>query len=321
MCDRQQTLVNSITHLLNDFSKQNYPNTMKQILLIVSCLVGCLVNSSQAQQIIPLYDGTVPNAKATSKKEINENGVYRDVLSPTLEYIKPEKPNGTAVIVIAGGGYGVIVYNGEGLSTAKALAEKGISAFVLKYRLPNDDIMIDKKIGALQDAQQAIKIVRENANKFGIDKNKIGIMGFSAGGHLASTAATHFEKSYIENPNNTSLRPDFQILVYPVITMKDGLTHGGSRDNLIGKNPTAADIEMFSNELQIKTNTPPAYLTHAADDKLVDVDNSISYFENLRKNKVEVEMHIYPKGDHGFIFRHKGWMEPLFDWLKRNNWL
>jgi len=294
---------------------------MKHVLIIVVCLVGYLQNSAYAQQIIPLYDGVVPNARATSKKEINENGMYRDVVSPTLEYIKPEKPNGTAVIVIAGGGYGVIVYNGEGLSTAKALAEKGISAFVLKYRLPSDEIMVDKKIGALQDAQQAIKIVRENANKFGIDKNKIGIMGFSAGGHLASTAATHFEKSYIENPNNISLRPDFQILVYPVITMKDGLTHGGSRDNLIGKNPTAADIETFSNELQIKANTPPAYLTHAADDKLVDVDNSISYFENLRKSKVEVEMHIYPKGDHGFIFRHKGWMEPLFDWLTRNNWL
>lgn len=294
---------------------------MKHVLIIVVCLVGYLQNSAYAQQIIPLYDGVVPNARATSKKEINENGMYRDVVSPTLEYIKPEKPNGTAVIVIAGGGYGVIVYNGEGLSTAKALAEKGISAFVLKYRLPSDEIMVDKKIGALQDAQQAIKIVRENANKFGIDKNKIGIMGFSAGGHLASTAATHFEKSYIENPNNISLRPDFQILVYPVITMKEGLTHGGSRDNLIGKNPTAADIETFSNELQIKTNTPPAYLTHAADDKLVDVDNSISYFENLRKSKVEVEMHIYPKGDHGFIFRHKGWMEPLFDWLTRNNWL
>jgi acetyl esterase/lipase len=294
---------------------------MKQVLLIVSCLVGCLVNSAQAQQIIPLYDSEVPNARATSKKEINDNGLYRDVVSPTLEYIKPEKPNGTAVIVIAGGGYGVIVYNGEGSSTAKSLVEKGISAFVLKYRLPSDEIMVDKKIGSLQDAQQAIKIVRENADKFGIDKNKIGIMGFSAGGHLASTAATHFEKSYIENPNNTSLRPDFQILVYPVITMKDGLTHGGSRDNLIGKKPTTADIETFSNELQIKANTPPAYLTHAADDKLVDVDNSISYFENLRKNKVEVEMHIYPKGDHGFIFRHKGWMEPLFDWLKRNNWL
>lgn len=291
----------------------------KKLFVLALFICGYAAN---AQQIIPLYEGVVPNAKASNISETGaDKGLYKDVTVPTLEYIKPEKPNGTSIIVIAGGGYGVIVYNGEGLSTAKALAEKGISAFVLKYRLPSDEIMVDKKIGSLQDAQQAIKLLRENADKFGIDKNKIGIMGFSAGGHLASTAATHFEKSYIENPNNTSLRPDFQILVYPVITMKDGLTHGGSRDNLIGKNPTDTDIETFSNELQIKADTPPAYLTHAADDKLVDVDNSISYFENLRKNKVEVEMHIYPKGDHGFIFRHKGWMEPLFDWLKRNNWL
>ncbi|GAB2611331.1 hypothetical protein GCM10027035_04670 [Emticicia sediminis] len=247
--------------------------------------------------------------------------MYRNVTVPTLEYIKPEKPNGTAVIVIAGGGYGVIVYNGEGLGTAKSLAEKGISAFVLKYRLPSDEIMLDKKIGPLQDAQQAIKYLRENAEKYGIDKNKIGIMGFSAGGHLASTAATHFEKSYIENPQNTNLRPDFQILIYPVITMQDALTHGGSRDALIGKTPSQEDKDLFSNELQVKANTPITWLTHAADDKVVDVDNSIQYFEKLRKNKVEVEMHVYPKGDHGFIFRYKAWTDPLFDWMKRNNLL
>ncbi|MEA5260125.1 alpha/beta hydrolase [Arcicella aquatica] len=293
---------------------------MKNKLFAIILVLGNYI--ANAQQITPLYEGAVPNAKATNITETGgDKGMYKDVTVPTLEYIKPEKPNGTSVIIVAGGGYSVIVYNGEGISTAKALADKGISAFVLKYRLPSDNIMVDKKVGSLQDAQQAIKFLRENADKYGIDKNKIGIMGFSAGGHLASTAATHFEKSYIENPNNTSLRPDFQILVYPVISMKEGLTHGGSRDNLIGKNPTDADIEAFSNELQIKANTPPAYLTHAADDKLVDVDNSISYFENLRKNKVEVEMHIFPKGDHGFIFRHKGWMEPLFDWMKRNSWL
>jgi acetyl esterase/lipase len=220
--------------------------------------------------------------------------------------------------VIAGGGYGVIVYNGEGLGTAKSLAEKGISAFVLKYRLPNDEIMQDKKIGPLQDVQQSIKYLRENADKYGIDKSKIGIMGFSAGGHLASTAATHFEKSYIENVQNTNLRPDFQILVYPVITMQDALTHGGSRDALIGKNPLQEDKDLFSNDLQVKANTPITWLTHAADDKVVDVDNSVQYFEQLRKNKVEVEMHIFPKGDHGFIFRQKGWMNPLFDWMERN---
>lgn len=290
-----------------------------KFLLIAALLCGYSVFS---QEIITLYPNGVPNSKPTNITETGaDRGLYKGITNPTLEYIKPEKPNGTAVVVIAGGGYGVIVYNGEGLGTAKSLAEKGISAFVLKYRLPSDEIMQNKRIGPLQDAQQAIKYLRENAEKYGIDKNKIGVMGFSAGGHLASTAATHFEKSYIENPQNTNLRPDFQILVYPVITMQDALTHGGSRDALIGKTPSQEDKDLMSNELQVKANTPITWLTHTADDKVVDVDNSIQYFEKLRKNKVEVEMHIFPKGDHGFIFRHKGWTDPLFDWMKRNNLL
>lgn len=289
-----------------------------KFLLITALFYGF---SAFSQEIIKIYPGQIVNAKPTEKAETFDRGMYRNVTIPTLEYIKPEKPNGTAVIVIAGGGYGVIVYNGEGLGTAKSLAEKGISVFVLKYRLPDDQIMLDKKIGPLQDVQQSIKYLRENAENYGLDKNKIGVMGFSAGGHLASTAATHFEKSYIPNSENTNLRPDFQVLVYPVISMQDALTHSGSRDALIGKNPSQEDKGLFSNELQVKANTPIAWLTHAADDKVVDVDNSISYFETLRKNKVEVEMHIFPKGDHGFIFRHKGWTDPLFDWMKRNNLL
>lgn len=279
---------------------------------------------ANAQEIIPLYSGTVPNSKASDVQESGaESGVFKGITKPTLEYFKPAlgKASGAAVIIIPGGGYGVVVYNGEGVSTAKALAEKGVAAFVLKYRLPSDAIMVDKKIGPLQDAQQAIKLVREGTTKWGIDADKVGIMGFSAGGHLASTAATHFEKSYVDNAGNTSLRPDFQILVYPVISMRDSLTHGGSHDNLLEKSPSRQDIDFFSNELQVRANTPPTYLTHAADDKLVDVDNSILYFETLRRQKVPVEMHIYPKGDHGFIFRHPGWMEPLFAWLQVNNWL
>ena len=290
------------------------------LLAIVCVLTGNIIAFSQEK--ITLYPNGVPNSKPSNVTETGaDRGLYKGITNPTLEYIKPEQPNGTAVVVIAGGGYGVIVYNGEGLGTAKSLAEKGVSAFVLKYRLPSDEIMIDKKIGPLQDAQQAIKYLRENAEKYGIDKSKIGVMGFSAGGHLASTAATHFEKSYIENPQNTNLRPDFQILVYPVITMQDALTHGGSRDALIGKTASQEDKDLMSNELQVKANTPITWLTHAADDKVVDVDNSIQYFEKLRKNKVEVEMHIFPKGDHGFIFRQKGWTDPLFDWMKRNNLL
>ncbi|MEZ0539830.1 alpha/beta hydrolase [Fibrella arboris] len=295
--------------------------------LAVAALTGWLLTvplAVNAQEIIPLYSGAVPNSKASDVQESGaETGVIKGITKPTLAYFKPaaDKASGTAVIIIPGGGYGVVVYNGEGVTTAKALAEKGIAAFVLKYRLPSDAIMTDKKIGPLQDAQQAIKLVRENAAKWGVDASKIGIMGFSAGGHLASTAATHFEKAYVDNASNTSLRPDFQILIYPVISMRDSLTHGGSHDSLLGKTASRQDVELFSNELQVRANTPPAYLTHAADDKLVDVDNSIAYFETLRRQKVPVEMHIYPKGDHGFIFRHPGWMEPLFAWLKVNNWL
>nr|WP_046375424.1 alpha/beta hydrolase [Spirosoma radiotolerans] len=295
--------------------------------IAVVALAGGLLASSlvaNGQEVIPLYAGSVPNAKVSDIQESGaETGVLKGITKPTLAYFKPapDKASGTAVIVIPGGGYGVVVYQGEGINIAKALAEKGVAAFILKYRLPSEAIMADKKIGPLQDAQQAIKLVRENAAKWGIDASKVGIMGFSAGGHLASTAATHFEKAYVENASNTSLRPDFQVLIYPVISMRDSLTHGGSHDNLLGKNPSRQDVDLFSNELQVRANTPPTYLTHAADDKLVDVDNSIAYFEQLRRQKVPVEMHIYPKGDHGFIFRHPGWMDPLFAWMKVNNWV
>jgi acetyl esterase/lipase len=214
-----------------------------------------------------------------------------------------------------------VVYQGEGISTAKQFAKNGIAAFVLKYRLPDDSIMLNKTIGPFQDAQQAIKIVRENASKWGVDINKVGIIGFSAGGHLASTAATHFQKAVIENAGNTNLRPDFQVVVYPVISMQDSLTHRDSRNNLLGKNPSKEIIDQYSNELQVTSNTPPTYITHAADDNVVDVDNSIKYFEALRHNKVPVEMHIYPKGGHGFIFRQPDWIDPLLLWMKKNKWI
>jgi acetyl esterase/lipase len=279
--------------------------------------------TSMAQQIMNMYPGAIPNSKQSEIKETAASGMFRGVTLPTLEIYLPEKDNatGAAVIICPGGGYSVVVYQGEGISTAKEFAKNGVAAFVLKYRLPDDSTMTDKKIGPLQDAQQAIKIVREQAATWGINSNKIGIMGFSAGGHLASTEATHFKEPFIENSNNTSLRPDYQILVYPVISMQDKLTHADSRAKLLGKNPTKEVIDQFSNELQVDDTTPPAYITHAGDDKLVDVDNSIDYFESLRHHNVAVEMHIYPKGGHGFVFRHKGWMEPLFQWMKESKWI
>ena len=170
----------------------------------------------------------------------------------------------------------------------------------------------------MQDAQQAIKVVRENAAKWGIDINKVGIMGFSAGGHLASTEATHYRKAVIENNDNTNLRPDFQILIYPVISMQDSLTHKGSRDGLLGEHPSKEIIDEFSNELQVDGNTPPAYITQAGDDKVVDVDNSIVYWEALRHHNVSAELHIYPKGNHGFVLRQptEEWMKPIIKWMK-----
>lgn len=290
----------------------------KIIVAFVFVFVFVLSVTTKAQEIINLYPDKIPNAKASNIKETFANGMYKGVTTPTLEIYLPEKEKatGTAVVICPGGGYSVIVFQGEGVSTAKEFAKNGIAAFVLKYRLPDDSIMIDKKIGPLQDAQQAMKVVRENAAKWGIDTSKIGIMGFSAGGHLASTEATHFKKSYIENVNNTIIRPDFQILVYPVISMQDNLTHGDSRTKLLGKDPSRDVVDQFSNELQIDETTPPAYITHAADDKVVDVDNTIQYFENLRHHRVSVEMHVFPSGGHGFIFRQKDWMEPLLKWMK-----
>lgn len=292
-----------------------------KILFIVLISISAL--SIQAQEIIPLYPYKVPNSKATNTKEIYASGMYRNVTVPGLEIFLPEKEkaSGAAVIICPGGSYTVIVYQGEGVSTAKELAKNGVAAFVLKYRLPDDSTMLNKNIGPLQDAQQAIKTVRENAAKWGIDSNKIGIMGFSAGGHLAATEATHFTEALIENNNKTSLRPDFQILVYPVITMQDYLTHKESKRKLLGNDPSKETTDLFSNELQINATSPPAYITHAADDKVVDVDNSIQYFEKLRLENVPVEMHIYPKGGHGFVFGHPGWMEPLFQWMKINKWM
>lgn len=304
--------------MLLSINKSIKIGTLRFFVIAVMLLTSFAIHG---QEIINLYPGVIPNSKQTGTAETNTTpypATIRRSVIPTLEIYLPEKEKSTsaAVVICPGGSYTVIVYQGEGISTAKEFAKNGVAAFILKYRLPNDSFEINKSIAPLQDAQQAIKVIRENAAKWNIDINKVGIAGFSAGGHLASTEATHFKKSLIENNNNTNLRPDFQILVYPVISMQDGLTHADSRTKLLGKNSSKEIINEFSNELQVDTTSPPAYITHAADDNVVDVDNSIEYFEKLRHNKVPVEMHIYPKGGHGFIFRQPGWMEPLLLWMK-----
>ena len=281
--------------------------------------------SLQAQEVLPLYTGEIPNSKPNAMKEVtlmdgNSFIGYGSISKPSLAiYLPPaEKATGKAVIICPGGGYGMESYRLEGTVIAEAFVKQGIAAFILKYRLPSDSIMPDKSIGPLQDAQQAIKTVRQRCKDWNVDPGSIGIMGFSAGGHLASTAATHFDKSYIPNTENISLRPDFLILVYPVISMKEGLTHQGSKENLLGKHPSADLVALFSNELQITGSTPPTWLTHTGDDSAVPVENSIRFYQALIENKIPAEMHLYPKGDHGFILTLKpeDWMGPLFAWVK-----
>jgi acetyl esterase/lipase len=288
------------------------------LMLILSCSVA-------AQESMNLYPGAIPNSKPSDIKERGGPQMFSGVTKPTLELYLPEKDksNGAAVIICPGGGYSVVVYQAEGIKTAKEFAKNGVAAFVLKYRLPDDSSMLEKKIGPLQDAQQAVKLARENAARWGIDPNKIGIMGFSAGGHLASTEATHYKEPLVENGNNTNLRPDFQILIYPVVSMQDKLTHADSRTKLLGKTPTQEVIDQFSNELQVDEKTPPAYITHAGDDKVVEVDNSIVYYEKLRQHNVPAELHIYPKGNHGFVLSQptEEWMMPIFKWMKNSKWI
>lgn len=283
---------------------------------------------SEAQQIINLYSAAIPNSKPFPMEEIrmeknNQLLGYKNISVPTLEIYLPDEKvaTGAAVIICPGGGYGWESNRLEGTLIAKAFLGKGIAAFVLKYRLPNDSIMIDKTIGPLQDAQQAIKIVRQRAKEWQLDSEKIGIMGFSAGGHLASTAGTHFDKSYVPNEENISLRPSFMILVYPVISMNSELTHNGSREKLLGNPVQEEQIILFSNELHVSPDTPPTWLTHTGDDNVVPVENSIRFYQELVRNKVPAEMHLYPKGNHGFVLSlpTDEWMQPLFTWMKKND--
>jgi len=206
----------------------------------------------------------------------------------------------------------------EGTDIAKEFVRNGMAAFIVKYRLPSDSIMKDKSIGPLQDAQQAMKFVRENAEKYKIKKT--GIIGFSAGGHLASTLGTHFTKSYITNTGSISLRPDFMILVYPVISMQDTLAEKGSRSNLLGDHPADSVKHYFSNDEMVNGDTPPTWITHAQDDRVVDVENSIRFYQALRRSSIPAEMHLYPKGDHGFVLHlpTAEWMRSVISWMNNS---
>lgn len=300
-------------------------------------LVGLLLLTSaslfaqQSQQTFPLYTGSIPDSKPSAVQEnsLTTPGGVRvsNVVQPNLTAFLPAPgtANGTAVIICPGGGYARLAIDHEGYDVAKRLNEMGITAFVLKYRLPNDQSQPDKSIAPLLDAQQALRLVRQQAAKYSLNPERIGIMGFSAGGHLAATAGTHFAKPVGENVGSVSVRPAFLVLMYPVISFSDTLKHTGSRDNLIGPAPAPDQVRLYSNELQVTAQTPPTFLVHAEDDQTVPVNNSIVFYQACLRHGVPAEMHLYPKGGHGFGLNNKTtkdlWSDRLRNWFDANGWL
>jgi acetyl esterase/lipase len=277
-------------------------------VVIVLLFTALTVNSNGQKSVLKVWPDGVPGSiknESYSEKTTEANGIinhYEKVTEPTVTVFLPpaEKVTGAAVLICPGGGYTALAFDHEGFAIARWLNDNGAAGIILKYRLPSDLIMKDKSVGPLQDVQEAIRIIRRHAAEWKINPRKVGVIGFSAGGHLASTLSTHFDESVYETKDTTSARPDFSLLIYPVISFDASFTHMGSRNNLIGKNPSDDAVRHFSNELQITEKTPPSFLVHSADDKTVPVKNSLVYFEGLVKNNIPAEMHVFQKGGHGY---------------------
>jgi len=295
---------------------------MKKLFFIVLLTIAKMLN---AQTTLNLYEGAIPNNKDNVRDEINLGGNrFSGVTRPQLLVFLPRKQDSlkTAVIVCPGGGYTYLAAQHEGVDIAKAFNDAGVVAFVLKYRIPKDSFMVHKEIVPLMDAERAMELVKQNAAAWNIDTNRIGIMGFSAGGHLASTFATHFNEVVIANNNHYNLRPAFAVLGYPVINLFEPLAHKGSRDNLLGKDASEDLLKHFSNDLQVTPQTPPTFLVHAMDDKAVPVENSINFYNALKQNKVAGEMYLFQNGGHGFGMNNKTtktkWFPLMLNWLVSN---
>lgn len=276
---------------------------MKKILFI--CLV-CISTGiiSQNKIEMSLWPNGTPNDNGIPKDDS-----HSDIMNnPSLTVYPAMNPNGKAIIMCPGGAYGWLAMDHEGHAMADWMNGLGITYVVLKYRMPVGNHEIP-----LSDAEQAMRLVREHATEWSINPKKIGIMGASAGGHLASTLATHY--------SSKETRPDFQILFYPVITMDDSYTHGGSKANLLGENPSKELVEKYSNELQVTADTPKAFILLSSDDEAVPAVNGVTYYMALVHNKVSASLHAYPVGGHGwgygdgFIYKRQ-WTEELEKWLR-----
>lgn len=316
----------------NRISRQKLNGMLMKWMIIPAMLT--LSAAYGQDKVVRVWPEKIPGSKTSSsyKEEtaINDQGrprISRVTDPELLVYLAPkEKATGTSVVICPGGGYGVLAIDHEGYEIASWLNEMGIAGIVLKYRLPSDEIMDDKSIGPLQDAQESIRIVRRRAAEWNLDPHKIGVMGFSAGGHLAGTASTLYGETVYPGMDGTSARPDFSILIYGVLSMQDDITHKGSRNNLLGQGTPVDTANRFSNELNVNGETPPAFLVHSTDDGAVPVENSIRYYQALVKAGVPAELHIYESGGHGYGLARKGltesaWPEACKRWLERHRWI
>lgn len=300
---------------------------MKTFRIIFLLFILPLMSFAQTPETMKLWPGTVPfsNGNITPEKEIRPGNIA-NICEAQLIIYHPEqgKANGTAVIICPGGGYTNESTIKEGHDVAKWFNTFGVTGIVLKYRLPGASNITEKDKAPLSDAQRAIRYVRSKAAEWGLKPNQIGIMGFSAGGNLAVNAGTHFDVGNVQATDpveQLSCRPDFMILLYPVVSMKYNLTHGGSRLNLLGSKPDTAKVVYYSGEENVTATTPPTFIVHANDDGAVKVENSINLYLAIHKMGIPIEMHIFEKGGHGFGLglptnttsawpeRCKAWME------------
>ncbi len=307
---------------------------MKKISFKILCIAFCVIGTiscSPEERIIALWpEGNIPNHIESDIEEVqNRTDILRisNVQEPTIEVFLPDNSiaTGKAMLIFPGGGYGILAYDWEGTNIAKFLNVHGIAGIVVKYRLPSDKTQFEKHKVPLIDAQRAIRLVRSKADSWNIDTNQIGIIGFSAGGHLASTLGTQYNRKVyeeIDSVDDLSARPDFMALIYPVITMGEN-THKGSKKNLLGENPSIAMVNQYSSQLQVNGNTPTTFLVHAIDDKVVPRENSEYFHTMLSVNGSEEDkasLYLYEKGGHGFSLA-KGtpnleeWPQKLIDWI------
>ncbi|MBX9447547.1 alpha/beta hydrolase [Dickeya chrysanthemi] len=302
--------------------------------IIAGTLIMSVSGFSLAETTFPIWpQGEAPGAITSSVQqqvvERSKDPAWPDravtgIRSPEITVYVPDNPNGTALLITPGGSYQRVVLDKEGSDLAPYFTQQGYTLFVMTYRMPADGHQ-EGADAPLADAQRAIRTLRSHAAQWHINPQRIGIMGFSAGGHVAASLGTRFAQTVYpaqDEIDNVSARPDFMVLMYPVISMQENIAHAGSRKALIGSHPSEAQIERYSAEKQVSAQTPPTFLVHAIDDPSVSVDNSLVMLSALRENKIPTEIHLFEQGKHGFGIRGTvglpaaAWPQLLNNWIK-----